>query len=703
MIELDKNFIKSVNENYPINKDKIIEAYKFANEMHDGVYRKSGEPYIVHPVAIAQILIDNNMDYSTIMAGLLHDVVEDTDATIDDIKKRFGETVAKLVDGVTKINQFKVEAKAKALSEEESMKHLLLAMGKDMRVIFIKLADRLHNMQTIEFLKREKQIRMATETENLFIPIAERIGVRKLRSELQALTFKCLHPEEYKALKTEIVRKLTKRKEGVDNIEKKMKRMLSRNGIECKIIGWPEHTYSVYKKMNNQIQDISNVYTLMLYRVIVPTVDDCYRTLGLLHKVFNPVPSQIKDHIAMPKPNGYQSLHTVLLSEDADIAFKVMIRTYEMDKTCEFGISSLWQNKDADEKFNDKFEKHNNLKEIILGEDNKLNTTSSFIDAIRADLSPTSTWVLTPKLKPVCVSVANPTAIDFAYAVHTSIGNNAISAVINGKKASLKDTLKSGDVVEIILSEKKKAPSRTWLSIVKSSVARKRIREYISRHTTNEYIELGKEKLKAELAKTNRTLENVEAIFDIIQEELNFVSLEDMYASVGYEGVTTSQITSFVLKNDKNKKTKNDSPVELVSGEEQTILIPKCCCPVYGDEIVGITSKNGVTIHTCNCINLKNMDASRFVDVVWKEGIDRCFDVNLKVVSKNAVGYASKLLGIIAKENVNISKIVAKEVNSNNDCEIDVCVGVKNNEELGKLIAKIKTIKEVKTVNRFFE
>lgn len=703
MIELDKNFIKNVEENYPVNKDKIIDAYKYANKMHDGVFRKSGEPYIIHPVAIAQILIDNNMDYSTIMAGLLHDVVEDTEATIDDIKIRFGDVVAKLVDGVTKINQLKVEAKEKDFSEEESMKHLLLAMGNDLRVIFIKLADRLHNMQTIEFLKREKQIKMATETESLFIPIAERIGVRKIRSELQALTFKCLHPEEYTALKTEIVRKLTKRKEGVDGIEKKIKRTLSRSGIKCKIIGWPEHTYSVYKKMNNQIQDIGRVYTLMLYRVIVPTIEDCYKTLGLMHQEFQPVPFQISDYIANPKPNGYKSLHTVLISEDADITFKVMIRTTEMDKTCEFGISSLWQNKDVDDKFDDKFEKHNSLKDIILGEDKYMNSTSSFIDAIRADLSPSNTWVLTPKLKPVCVNAANPTALDFAYAVHTSIGNRAVSAVINGKKASLKDVLKGGDVVEIVLSKNKKAPSRTWLSIVKTSAARRRIREYINRHTTPEFVAIGKEKLKVELAKTGKKLKDLEKYFDVIQDELNFVSLDDMYASVGYEGVTLLQITNYMTKHENIKSLSNDTPVEVVGKEHENVIIPKCCCPVYGDEIVGITSKNGVTIHTCNCTNLKTIDSSRFIDVVWKNGVNRYFDVNLKVVSKNAVGYASKLLGVIAKENINISKIVAKEVNSNNDCEIDLCVGIKNNEDLGKLIAKIKTIKEVKTVNRFFE
>lgn len=412
MVELNQEFISNVTSNYPKNKDKIIEAYKFANQMHDGVTRKSGEPYIIHPVAIAQILMDNNMDYSTIMAGLLHDVVEDTDVTLDDIKKKFGETVAKLVDGVTKIDAFTL--KTKNLTEDDSIKHLLLAMGNDVRVIFIKLADRLHNMRTIAFLNREKQIRMATETQELFIPIAERIGVRKLRSELQSLTFQCLHPEEYANLKTEINRDIERKKPYIEKVEKGLSEILTQNGIENKIIGWPERTYSVYKKMKSNGQDIGNVYTLMLFRVIVPTELDCYKALGLFHQKFKPVPEQIRDNIASPKANGYRSLHTVMMTENAEMTFKVMIRTPEMDKTCEYGISSYWQNKDSDDKFEDKFEKHNNLKEIISNESENFSSTSSFIDAIKTDLNPDTTWVLTPRRKAICVNDANPTAIDFA-------------------------------------------------------------------------------------------------------------------------------------------------------------------------------------------------------------------------------------------------------------------------------------------------
>ncbi len=698
MVELDKVFIQNICDNYPLNKDKIIDAYKFANEKHDGVLRKSGEPYIIHPVAIAQILIDNNMDYSTIMAGLLHDVVEDTDVTLKDIEKLFGKTVAKLVDGVTKIDEIKL--KAKDLGEKESIKHLLIAMGDDIRVIFIKLADRLHNMRTIEFLKREKQIRMATETQELFIPIAERIGVRKIRSELQSLTFKCLHPDDYMRLKTEVMRKLSWQKKQVDDIEKSLKQVLVDNGIEAQIISWPEHTYSLFKKL--QSPGIDKVFCLMLFRVIVKTEAECYRALGLFHKLYSPVPGQVKDHIASPKRNGYQSLHSVMITSDAEITFKVMIRTEEMDRTCEYGISAYWQDKDSDAKYVEDYEKLNRLKDIVIGENNNLNTTSSFIDAVKTDLATDATWLLTPKLKPVSVSVSDPTAIDFAYAVHTKIGNNALSAIINGKKASLGTPLKAGDVVEIITSKEDKAPSRDWLQIVKSALARRKIREYIHKNTTPKNIEKGIEILTKELAKLNHKLSDIDAVFDRLKEEYNFVSIDDLFACVGYKGVTVGQITKYILIDDISKKIEENSPVLVALDKITGLSFAKCCCPLYGDKVVGVVSKNGVTIHTDNCLNLKGVQGERKVEVSWKDGVKRIFDVNLRIVAKDSIGLASKVFDMIAKENFNISKIAAKEINST-EVEFEICVGVHNKTELNKLIKKLKEFSAIKSVNRFFE
>ena len=696
MASYDKEFISSVKQNYPKHSEMILNAYYYADKMHNGVLRKSGEPYIIHPVAVAQILIDNNMDYSTIIAGLLHDVVEDTDQTLEDIERLFGKTVAKLVDGVTKIDELTV--KEFNLTEADSIKHLLLAMGDDVRVIFIKLADRLHNMRTIEYLKRDRQLKMAKETQELFIPIAERIGVRKLRTELQELTFKCMYPEEYASIKAEFDRKYEKRKDKIEDIERNLKKVLNDENIKNTITGWPEHYYSIFKR--RKYQGISKIYNFMLFKVIVPTEQDCYRAMGLFHKKYKPVPGQIKDHIADPKKNGYRSIHSVMVSEDSDITFKVMIRTEEMDKTCEYGVSSCWQTKDSDKEFRKNYEKNNNLKDIIFGEETVNKSSVSFIDAIKTDLLPGVTWVLTPKLKPICVSADNPTVIDFAYALHTNIGNNAIRAIVNGKKSSLSTIIKNGDVVEVVLSKENKAPSRNWLFVAKTSSARKKIREFINKNTTPENIELGKQILQEELNKLSKTIEDLDAVYPKIVDEFRFLSKDDMYSSIGYKSITINQITKYIKDNSAEYE---NSPVMVVGEENLTkITLPKCCCPIFGDEIVGVKSKNGVTVHTKNCLNLKGIDSSRIVDVAWKANPNCLFDVNLKIVAKDKPGYGWKLLKLIADGNYNMTKIVGKMVNSS-DCEFNICVSVKNTAELNKLVSEIKTIEEVKTITRYFD
>lgn len=698
-MDLNKVFIKNVRKNYPTTKNLIIDAYKFAYVAHEGIKRKSGEPYIVHPVAVAQILIDNHMDHSTIIASLLHDVVEDTEFTLEQVEEKFGKTVAKLVDGVTKINELNL--KSHRIGEQESIKHLLIAMGNDLRVIFIKLADRLHNMRTIEFLSREKQLRMAKETQELFIPIAERIGVRKLRNELQSLTFDCLYPEESVKIKTDLARKLTKRQVQIDDIQKDLSRILKQNSIETKIVGWPEHAYSIFKK--TKVQGISKIYCLMLFKIIVPTEDDCYRAMGVIHKNFKPIPAQVKDYIAIPKANGYQSLHSVVVSKNSDITFKVMIRTAQMDQVCEYGISSIWQNRDETGNFEELYEKHNILRDIVTGENLSHSTTSSFIDAIKTDLSPDVTWILTPKLKPICVSVGNPIVLDFAYAVHTNIGNNAIGAIVNGKKTSLKTPLKGGDVVQILLSEEDKAPNREWLFEVKSAVARRKIREYINKHTTEEYISLGKSILETELAEVDFTLADIVKCFEKIKEEYDFASLEDMYASVGYKSVKVYGIAKHLLRDLINNGSKGKQPVQIVGDAKfANINFPKCCCPIYGDDIVGVGSRNGLTVHTKNCSNLSLFSKERLYDIFWNKCENMFFDVYLKVVAKNKLGFGAKLLSVIADNNYDLSKLNAKSVNKD-DCEFSLCFRVSSKEELEKILKQIKEIDGVKLVGRSYD
>lgn len=696
MNELNQAFIDSVKKNYPVNANKIIDAYKFADEAHRGVFRKSGEPYIVHPLAVAEILMENNMDYASIMAGLLHDVVEDTRFTRDDIKKRFGETVAKLVDGVTKIDN--LTYKETNFTEADSIKRLLIAMGHDVRVIFIKLADRLHNMRTIQYLSREKQIKMATETRDLFIPIAERMGIRKIRSELQNLVFKCLYPDDYERIKQEFDAKFKKRAPKIKQIEANLSKILNENGIECTIVGWPEHYYSIFKKQNSA--GIGKIYGLMLYKIIVPTELDCYKTLGILHKEYRHLPSQIKDFISFPKPNGYRSLHSVLVTKNFDITFKVMIRTKQMDDICEYGISSLWTNKDADVDFSENYEKYNDMKKIVLLEKKAIENSINFIDAIKRDLSQNTTWAFTPKFKPICLSSDHPTAIDFAYAVHTSVGDNAISAKINGKKASIGAEIKTGDVVEIVLSNEPKAPSRNWLMVATTTYARRKIREYISKHTTAENVEKGKAMLNAELEKMGHKLGDVVEVYSQIAKDFNFVSLDDMFASIGYKSITIQQITKYVHENEIMERYAQNAPV-IVEGAEvfMNVSFPKCCSAIPGDEIVGVMSKNNLAIHTKNCVNVSKIDKSKLLNVSWKENIDREFNVNVKIMAKDSVGFGSRLLGEISKFGIDILKMEAKKINTN-DCEFELGLSVKNSSEVNKLIEDLKSLKDVKSARR---
>ena len=699
MTESEQSFFNIVKFNYPKNCDKIIEAYQYAYNAHEGITRKSGEPYIVHPLEVAKILIKNNMDYSTIVAGLLHDIVEDTDYSLDDIKNKFGETVAKLVDGVTKIDNLTLEKEN--LTENDSIKRLLLAMGEDVRVIFIKLADRLHNMRTIQFLPRDKQIKMATETVELFIPIAERIGIRKIRSELQELVFKCINPEEFIKIKTGFDKKLEEEKLKIGGIERQLTEYLEENGLKCTVAGWPERYYSIYKKM--QTQGMGKVFGLILIKVIVPTEIDCYKVLGYLHSKFDHIPSQIKDFISAPKPNGYKSLHTVLISKGGDMMFKVMIRTHAMDNVCEYGISCLWNNKDADIEYFEKFERFNVFKKIVLSEKDEMNTTDAFIDAIKTDLSSKTTWVFTSNYRPICLKTDKPTAIDFAYALDTQIGHNAQSSVVNGKKASIGAELSTGDVVEIVMSETDKSPSRNWLFVSKTPEARRKIREYFYRNTTKQNIEAGKNEIVEELEKIGHSLDEFLGNFAELKKEFDFSNINDMYASLGYKSVTKNQLLKHVFMKKEHKKLIDNCPVEIEGATGfVNINFPKCCSAIPGDEIVGVMSRNGVSIHTVDCNNIAKIGNILKLEAKWKENIEQLFNVNLKIVAKNKIGFASKLFNLIALENIDISKIEAKNTNSM-ECEFKLNIFIKDNLELDRIFNKIEQLEEIKSVTRIME
>lgn len=699
MGDIFQKFVNDVEKNYPKNKGKILDALAFANKSHSGIKRKSGEPYIIHPIAVSQILMDNQLDYSTVMAGLLHDVVEDTEIGLEEISKRFGKTVAKLVDGVTKIDKITLEREN--LTEDDSRKRLLIAMGDDIRVIFIKLADRLHNMRTIKFLKPDRQIAIAKETQELFIPIAELLGVRNLRSELQSLTFECLFAEEFEEIKYEHDAQLNANLKKVRSIEKKLNDAVSKNGIKSQITWWPERYYSIFKK--KQRSGVNKTYGLVLFKIIVPTIEDCYKTLGIVHQFYKPIPSQIKDYIASPKINGYQSLQTVVMSEDGSVTFNVMIRTPEMNNVCEFGVLGLASSKDSSEDFNAKFEKYNKLKAIISGEKgvNAIPSTV-FVDAIKTDISSKSTWVFTSKFKPTKIDAGEPTAIDFAYALGESVGHNAVEAIVNGKTLSLGAIIKSGDVVEIIESDTKKAPCRAWLSVAKTHLARTKIREYFVVNLTQKNIKLGKKLLEDEFKIRGYDLSGISVAFEKARLDYSFVSVEDMFATIGSGGLKATQICVYVSFADKSHNALLTAPVS-VSGETfaSRILFSKCCCPIFGDRIVAVKSKNNLSIHTHNCLNLKRFEKEKIRKAEWIESENNEFEVNLKIVAKDRIGFGSKLLGSISVLGVDITKVFAKQ--KSKECEFKLTIKLKSVEELKKVVEKISKVEGVKTINRSFD
>lgn len=699
MSDLYKKFIEDVEINYPKNKDKILHALSFATKSHEGIFRKSGEPYIIHPIAVSQILMDNQMDYSTVIAGLLHDVVEDTDISLEQISKIFGKTVAKLVDGVTKIDNLTVQRGN--LTEDDSRKRLLLAMGEDIRVIFIKLADRLHNMRTIKFLTPERQEAISKETQELFIPIAELLGVRNLRSELQALTFECLFKEAYEKIKQEQNEQLSEKYKKIVAIDKKINDIFAKKGLNAIVSWWPERYYSIYKKMKQT--GFNKAHGLVLFKIIVPTIDDCYKALGILHQNYKPIPSQIKDYIASPKINGYQSLQSVVLSEDNSITFSVMIRTPEMNRVCEYGVFALASSKDSKEDFNAKFEKYNKLKNIISEEIKRGDLESAlFVDAIKKDITSKSTWVFTSKFKPIKIDSSAPTAIDFAYALGDKIGNNATNAIVNGKQASLGVQLKSGDVVEIVCSKEEKAPCRAWLSVAKSQLARNKIREYFVVNLTRENIKRGKNELKNELEANSCDIGELAAAFERIKKEYAFVSFDDMLATVGVGGLKASQVFAYVNNANLKSNALAKSPV-VVDGEmfAQKVVFSKCCCPIEGDEIVAVKQKNGLSIHRSNCLNLARFDASKIASAAWKENIKQEFEVSLKIIAKDSIGFASKIFGEISKFGVDITKIIAK-VNGIH-CELKLMIKVKNKKELDNVVERLLNVDGIKSINRSFD
>jgi len=687
------DIVKSKYEDYEL----ILKAYAFACEAHKNAKRRSGEPYIIHPIAVAKTLIELGLDKETISAALLHDVVEDTPISFKTIKKEFGEEVELLVKGVSKISGIKYDKPE--LKEMNSLRRLFISMSKDIRVILIKLADRLHNIRTVEALTPQKQIRFCSETMNIFVPIAERLGLNAMKNEMENKCFYILRPNEYKKLKDELDRKYDKTTVRIQRIEERLNEILTQANVKCEVKSRLKHFYSLYKKIRDK--GTAKIYDIIAFRILVDSEEECYRVLGLVHKTYKPVPGRIKDYIAAPKPNGYRSLHTTLLTKDGT-PFEIQIRTHKMHEYCEYGIASHWRYKSGKDK-QDVLDERLNWVRSIIEDERQIKDSESFIKALQMDFSTAEICVFTPKYKPISLPEKS-TPIDFAYAIHSGLGHSCIGAKVNGKKVPLTRALETGDVVEIITSVKEKGPAREWLSFAVSTHARSHIRNYFKKSIIPENVKIGRDLLDKIADKSGINISDClsKEVFEEVRKNFLVSSLDDMFSSIAIGGINPSDIISIALanKNQKNnKQEKKDSPVYIEGGEVSDVKFARCCTPIPGDEICAITSNNGVTVHREDCLNLKNVDKERMLVAEWKENINKLFDISLKIVGRDKIGTFSKIMDVFYDNNFIMSFASAKVV-SEGKFESIVTAKIRNKEEEEKIIEFIKSIDNVQDVVR---
>ena len=629
--------------------DLIEKAYYYGKKAHEGQLRKSGEPYFIHPIAVANILCDMELDMQTIAAGLLHDVVEDTEYTYEDIKNDFGEEIADLVDGVTKLGQIKYKSKEE--TQAENLRKMFLAMSKDIRVILIKLADRLHTMRTLKYMPPEKAKSKATETLEIYGGIASRLGIYKVKWELEDIALRYIDSEGYYDLVEKVAKKRSQREAYIEKIVDILKEKVEEVNIKCDIYGRPKHFYSIYRKMKNKHKDFEEIYDLMAVRIIVNSVKDCYAVLGMVHTLWKPIPGRFKDYIAMPKPNMYQSLHTIVVGPDGE-PVEIQIRTKEMHNIAEYGIAAHWKYKEGktNVKENKLEEKLQWLRQMMEWEKD-LKDPQEFMDALKDDVFNSQVYVFTPK-GDVIELPAGSTPIDFAYRVHTNVGNKCVGAKINGRIAPLDYKLENGNIVEILTSANSNGPSRDWVNIVQTPNAKSKIRQWFKKERREENIERGSAILEKDFKKYGVPTKDpaIEKYMVQMARKFNQPTVEDLVATIGYGGIMSSQVVpkvkelyekEFAKKSLENKqiddinkhsigeqeftkKRKKTSPQGITVKGVDNILIrfAKCCNPIPGDEIIGyITKGRGVAVHRKDCPN-SNLDneyfKNRLVEVSWE-------------------------------------------------------------------------------------
>ncbi|MBQ8291387.1 MAG: bifunctional (p)ppGpp synthetase/guanosine-3',5'-bis(diphosphate) 3'-pyrophosphohydrolase [Clostridia bacterium] len=710
---MKKTTLERIQENYNgVDEGMLLKAYEYAEAAHANQKRASGEPYFIHPCAVADILIDLGLDAATIAAALLHDVIEDTASTEEDIKKAFGTEVLGLVSGVTKLE--KIVFKSQEDADAENFRKIFIAMAKDVRVIIIKLADRLHNMRSLNFLSYERQQRMANETLEIYAPLAGRLGISQIKCELEDLCLKYIDPEGYDFLVYNIRERLSERKDFVAQIVEEIKELMSGDGIEGEVFGRPKHFYSIYKKMKNKGKTIDQIYDLSAVRVIVQDVGQCYTVLGRIHEKWKPIPGRIKDYIATPKPNKYQSLHTTVMTKYGQ-PFEIQIRTEEMHRIAEFGIAAHWKYKEgrsAEE--TTAFESRLTWLREVMEWQGDLKDSREFIDALKTELYSHELLVFTPRGKVISLP-PEATPVDFAYAIHSEVGNRCTGARVNSKIVPLTTTLEVGDVVEIITSPNSKGPSRDWLKFIKSSSAKAKIKQFYKNELKEENIRVGQIKLEEEAKKRGFTLNTLltPESFKRVSERFSFTETEELFAAVGYGSVSVNQVL-FKLIDFYRKETPHGFELHegigtgrnvggvLVNGQSGMLVrFAGCCSPVPGDEIVGYTSRGrGVVIHRCDCPNIAEA-GERLLPASWRieAGMKQRYNANISIRAADQGAALSVLSQVVADLKLSITAINGR-IDKNRDAVLEASISLTDIAEVDMLIKKMQTDKRIYEVHR---
>ena len=705
--------LRKIKGNYDAaDCEKLLKAYEYAKAAHINQKRASGEPYFIHPCAVAEILIDLGLDAATIAAALLHDVIEDTASTEEDIRVEFGEEVLALVSGVTKLE--KIVFKSQEDADAENFRKIFVAMAKDIRVIIIKLADRLHNMRSLNFLSFERQQRMANETLEIYAPLAGRLGISQIKCELEDLCLKYLDPEAYEYLVYNIRERLSERKDFVAKIVEEIKELMRNDGVEGEVFGRPKHFYSIYKKMKNKGKSLDQIYDLTAVRVIVKDVRECYTVLGEIHEKWKPIPGRIKDYIATPKPNKYQSLHTTVMTSYGQ-PFEIQIRTEEMHRIAEFGIAAHWKYKEGKTaEAENNFESRLSWMREVMEWQGDLKDSKEFVDALKTELYSHELLVFTPRGKVISLP-PDATPVDFAYAIHSEVGNHCTGARVNSKIVPLTTTLEVGDVVEIITSPNSKGPSRDWLKFVKSSSAKAKIRQFYKNELKEENIRLGQTKLEDEAKKRGFALSTLltDESFKRISERFSFGAMDEMYAAVGYGSISVNQIL-FKLIDFYRKETPHAIEVRagstsknlggvLVNGQAGMLVkFAGCCSPVPGDSIVGYTSRGrGVVIHRSDCPNIKNVEQERLLSASWQieAGTKQKYNANISIRATDQGAALSVLSFVVSDLKLSITAVNGR-IDKNRDAVLEASISLTDIAEVDLLIKKMQSDKRIYEVHR---